>query len=114
MQPIAKRLNITRNVGWHTYPRTLATLLTGNDENAKPAQELMRPANAGFTMNLYAQALTFLKHATHLRLVEMIRPKEGEDSVQLRPHAKEAESVSACERPIGIEPTPEPWQGSRS
>jgi integrase len=56
--PIAKRLSITKKIGWHTFRRTLATLLTGSDENAKTTQELMRQANAGITMNLYAQALT--------------------------------------------------------
>jgi len=74
VQPIAKRLSITKKIGWHTFRRTLATLLTGSDENAKTTQELMRHANAGITMNLYAQALTRAKRAAHLKVVEMIRP----------------------------------------
>jgi integrase len=62
---IAERLNITKKIGWHTFRSTLATLLTAGDETAKTTQELMRHANAGITMNLYAQALTPVKRAAH-------------------------------------------------
>src|ERR1700730_9953644 len=97
VQPIAKRLSITNKIGWHTFRRTLATLLTAGDETAKTIQELMRDANAGITMNLYAQALTPVKRAAHLHLkvVEMIRPVAEGGSVPLCSHAEEAESASA-------------------
>ena len=55
----------------------------------------MRHANAGITMNLYAQALTPVKRAAHLKVVEMIRPVAEGGSVPLCSHAEEAESVSA-------------------
>ena len=95
MQPIAKHLGITKKIGWHTFRRTFATLLTGSNENTKTTQELMRKANAGITMNLYAQALTPAKRAAHLKVVEMIRPAAGTASVPLCSHAEKAESVSA-------------------
>jgi integrase len=95
VQPIAKRLRIAKKIGWHTFRRTLATLLTASDESAKTTQELMRHANAGITMNLYAQALTAVKRAAHLKVVEMIRPTTGTPVVPLCSHAEEAESVSA-------------------
>ncbi|PYU62297.1 MAG: hypothetical protein DMG55_04515 [Acidobacteria bacterium] len=90
VQPIAKRLSIAKKIGWHTFRRTLATLLTGSDENAKTTQELTRHANAGITMNLYAQALTPAKRAAHLKVVEMIRPAAETASVSLCSHAEEA------------------------
>jgi Phage integrase family len=93
--PIAKRLSITKKIGWHTFRRTLATLLTGSDENAKTTQELMRHANAGITMNLYAQALTPAKRAAHLKVVEMIRPARGTASVPLCSRDEKGDSVSA-------------------
>jgi integrase len=93
--PIAKRLSITKKIGWHTFRRTLATLLTGSDENAKTTQELMRHANAGITMNLYAQALTPAKRAAHLKVVEMIRPARGTACVPLCSRAEKGDSVSA-------------------
>jgi integrase len=83
VQPIAKRLRITKKIGWHTFRRTLATLLTSSDENAKTTHELMRHANVGITMNLYAQALTPAKRAAHLKVVEMIRPAAEPASVPL-------------------------------
>jgi hypothetical protein len=46
-------------------------------------------------MNLYAQALTPVKRAAHLKVVEMIRPMAEGGSVPLCSHAEEAESVSA-------------------
>jgi len=73
VQPILKRLGITKKIGWHTFRRTLGTLLTAADETAKTMQGLMRHANAGITMNLYAQARTSVKRAAHLKVVEMMR-----------------------------------------
>jgi integrase len=93
--PIAKRLSITKKIGWHTLCRTQATLLTGSDENAKTTQELMRHANAGITMNLCAQALTSAKRAAHLKVVEMIRPARGTASVPLCSRTQKGKSVSA-------------------
>ena len=95
VQPIAKRLSITKKIGWHTFRRTLATLLTGSDENAKTTQELMRHANAGITMNLYAQALTRAKRAAHLKVAEMIRHAAETGSASLCSHAEKEESVNA-------------------
>ena len=46
-------------------------------------------------MNLYAQALTPVKRAAHLKVVEMIRPVAEVGSVPLCSHAEEAESVNA-------------------
>ena len=90
-----QHLGITKKIGWHTFRRTFAALLTGSNENTKTTQELMRKANAGITMNLYAQALTPAKRAAHLKVVEMIQPAAGTASVPLCSHAQEAESVSA-------------------
>jgi len=78
----------------------------------KIVQELMRHANSRLTLDAYAQALTPTKRAAHLKVVEMIRPNP---ETLVVPSCSHAEEVSACkrlimERPIGIEPTPEPWQ----
>jgi integrase len=95
VQPIAKRLRITKQIGWHTFRRTLTTLLTGSDMNAKTTQELKPHANAGITMNGYAQAPTPAKRAAHLKVVEMIRPAAEIASVPLCSHDEEGDSVSA-------------------
>jgi integrase len=93
--PAAKRLGITKQIGWHSFRRTFATLLKGSGEDIKTTQELMRHANSRLTLDVYAQALTPAKRAAHLKVVEMIRPTAGTGSVPLCSHAEEAESVSA-------------------
>ena len=55
----------------------------------------MRHANAGITMNLYAQALMPAKRAAHLKVVEMIRPAGGRASLPLCSHAEKGKPVSA-------------------
>jgi hypothetical protein len=81
--------------GWHILRRTLATLLTGSHENAKTTQELMRRANAGITMNLYAQALTPAERAAHLKLVGLIQPATETAIGPLWPRAEDAVAVSS-------------------
>ena len=52
VQPVAKRLSITKKIGGHT--------------SAGQNQEPIRHANTGVTMDLYAQALPPAKRAGHL------------------------------------------------
>lgn len=93
--PAAKRLGIAKQIGWHSFRRTFATLLKGSGEDVKTTQELMRHANSRLTLDVYAQALTPAKRAAHLKVVELIRPAAETGSVPLCSYAEEAESVSA-------------------
>jgi integrase len=54
IRPAAKRVGITKHIGWHTFRRTFATLLSGSGEDIKTTQELMRHANSRITLDLYA------------------------------------------------------------
>jgi serine/threonine protein kinase len=94
VQPAAKRLGITKQIGWHSFRRTFATLLKGSGEDVKTTQELMRHAKSRLTLDVYAQALTPAKRAARLKVVEMIRAAAETGSVPLCSHAKKAESVS--------------------
>lgn len=81
----------------------------------KTVQELMRHANSRLTLDVYAQALTPAKRAAHLKVVEMIKPSRGEATCSLVFPGRvgpRLQVIDFMERPIGIEPTPEPWQGS--
>jgi integrase len=49
-------LGIAKQIGWHSFRRTFATLLKGNGEDVKTVQELMRHANSRLTLDVYAQA----------------------------------------------------------
>jgi integrase len=89
VQPAAKRLGITKQIGWHSFRRTFATLLKGSGEDVKTVQELMRHANSKLTLDVYAQALTPAKRAAHLKVVEMIRPVVEPLVVLLCSHTQE-------------------------
>ena len=65
VRPAAKRLGIRKQIGWHSFRRSFATLLKSNGVDIKTAQELMRHASSRLTLELYAQALTPAKHAAH-------------------------------------------------
>jgi integrase len=94
VQPAAERVGITKQIGWHSFRRTFATLLKGGGEDVKTVQELMRHANSRLTLDVYAQALTPAKRAAHLKVVEMIRPTMGNSLVPLCSHAEKTASIS--------------------
>ena len=60
-------------VAVHKFSLQFGRFRLGSDENAKTTQEPMRHANAGITMNPYAQVLMPAKRAAHLKVVEIIR-----------------------------------------
>ena len=96
IKPALKRLEIAKRIGWHTFRRTLATLLRSTADDVKTAQELMRHANSRLTLDVYAQALTPAKRTAHQKVVEMIWPaKKGGSCSHSRSRVREAVSVSA-------------------
>ena len=56
--PAAQRAGITKRIGWHSFRRTLATLLQSSGASVKTTQELMRHASPGITLGVYAKAVT--------------------------------------------------------
>ena len=95
VQPAAKRAGITKQLGWHSFRRTFATLLKGTGEDVKTVQELMRHANSRMTLDTYAQALTPAKRAAHLKVVRMIQPAAKTEVVPTCSHAEDSMAVSA-------------------
>ena len=73
--PAAKRAGITKNLGFHTFRRSFATLLKANGEDVKVVQELMRHANSKITLDTYAQALSPAKRQAQIKLAELILPR---------------------------------------
>jgi len=63
IQPVARRLGITKRIGWHTFRHTFSTLLKGNGEDVKVVQELLRHATTRMTLDTYTQALAADKRA---------------------------------------------------
>lgn len=72
LQPAARRVGITKRVGWHTFRHTYSTLLKANGEDVKVVQELMRHANITTTMNIYTRALTPAKRQAQSKAVDVL------------------------------------------
>jgi integrase len=77
IKPVAKRVGITKRLGWHTFRHTYSTLLRANGEDIKVVQELLRHANSKITMDVYTQALSPTKREAQGRVASMILPKRG-------------------------------------
>jgi integrase len=75
VRPAAKRLGITKQIGWHTFRRTYATLLKSSGADLKVVQESLRHASPRITMEVYAQALTQDKRNAQSKVVQMILPR---------------------------------------
>ena len=76
IQPLAKRLGITKRLGWHTFRRSYTTLLHANGEDVKVVQELLRHGSARITMDVYAQAMTPAKRTAQGKVVAMLRDED--------------------------------------
>jgi integrase len=53
--PAARKAGITKQVGWHTFRHSYATLLARKNEPIKVAQELLRHSSSRLTLDLYQQ-----------------------------------------------------------
>jgi integrase len=54
---------LAKKIGWHTFRRSLATLLGSEKEAVKVIQELMRHADPRLALELYAQGEEEAKRA---------------------------------------------------
>jgi integrase len=69
--PAAKRAGIAKRIGWHTFRRTVATLLLSSGASVKTTQELLRHASPDVTVGVYAKALTAEKRQAQDKLVAL-------------------------------------------
>jgi integrase len=56
IQRAARKTGCDKNLGWHTFRHSVATLLGQAGEDVKVVQELMRHASSRITQNVYQQA----------------------------------------------------------
>lgn len=76
MQPAVKLVGITKQLGWHTFRRTYATLLYANEQDAKTRQELMRHSTPVVTLGVYAQGVTGARRRAQERLAILVMQPE--------------------------------------
>ena len=73
VQRVAAAQGIKKKVGWHTFRRTLSTLLVKNGNDIKTVQELLRHASARITLEIYAQALGETKREAQGQIYRMLQ-----------------------------------------
>jgi integrase len=57
IRPAAIRAGISKHIGWHSFRRTLATLLQSSGASVKATQDILRHASSRITLDLYAQSI---------------------------------------------------------
>jgi len=70
---VARRVGITKKIGWHTFRHTCATLLRASGADIKVVQELLRHASCRVTLDTYTQAVTEQKRAAQNKIAGMVR-----------------------------------------
>jgi integrase len=81
IRPTALAVEIAKRIGWHTFRRTIATLLLANGESIKTTQDLMRHATPSMTLGTYAQAVTEDKRTAQNRITSLLGLETGEASL---------------------------------
>jgi site-specific recombinase XerD len=61
---------------WHTFRRSLATLLISNGENVKVTQSQLRHTTPKITLESYAQVVSDDQKRAHQKVVQMVVPKQ--------------------------------------
>ena len=72
IQPAVKRAGIQKKVGWHTFRHTFSSLVKSLGVDVKVAQELVRHASFGTTMNGYTQAFESSKRQAQNQLAALV------------------------------------------
>jgi integrase len=85
IQPAAKRLGITKRIGFHTFRHTYSTLLKANGEDVKTVQELLRHASSRITLDIYTQAVSPAKRQAQRRVVKLLWPNPATRSKPIGP-----------------------------
>jgi hypothetical protein len=89
-------------VGWHTFRRTVATLLVANGEDIKTVQESLRHANSKLTLDLYAQAITPTKRKAQSKIVQMLLPAQKPAVEQ--PESEKETRLTNPNKPSSLDP----------
>jgi len=74
--PVARKLGITKRIGWHTFRHTYSTLLRSTGAELKIMQELLRHSTIRVTLNTYTQAVTAEKRTAQAAVVALLFPEK--------------------------------------
>ena len=80
IRPIARRLGITKRIGWHTFRHTYSTLLRSTGAELKIMQELLRHSTIRVTLDTYTQAVTTEKRNAQEAVVALLFPEKTQET----------------------------------
>jgi integrase len=72
IRPVARKLAITKRIGWHTFRHTYSTLLRSTGAELKIMQELLRHSTIRVTLDTYTQAVTTEKRNAQEAVVALL------------------------------------------
>jgi integrase len=88
--PVARRLGITKQIGWHTFRHTYSTLLRSTSTllrstgaELKIMQELLRHSTIRVTLDTYTQAVTTEKRNAQAAVVALPFPEKTQETQAL-------------------------------
>jgi len=70
--PVARKLGITKRIGWHTFRHTYSTLLRSTGAELKIMQELLRHSTIRVTLDTYTQSVTTEKRNAQEAVVALL------------------------------------------
>lgn len=76
IRPVARRLAITKRIGWHTFRHTYSTLLRSTGAELRIMQELLRHSTIRVTLDTYTQAVTAEKRTAQEAVVALLFPEK--------------------------------------
>ena len=81
--PVARKLGITKRIGWHTFRHTYSTLLRSTGAELKIMQELLRHSTIRVTLDTYTQAVTTEKRNAQEAVVALLFPEKTQETQAL-------------------------------
>ena len=78
--PVARKLGITKRIGWHTFRHTYSTLLRSTGAELKIMQELLRHSTIRVTLDTYTQAVTTEKRNAQEAVVALLFPEKTQET----------------------------------
>jgi integrase len=78
--PVARKLGITKRMGWHTFRHTYSTLLRSTGAELKVMQELLRHSTIRVTLDTYTQAVTTEKRNAQEAVVSLLFPEKAQST----------------------------------
>jgi integrase len=76
IRPVAERMGIQKQFGWHTFRHTYSTLLRSVGTEFKVMQELLRYSTLRSTLDIYTQAMSPAKHEAQAAVLSLVFASE--------------------------------------